>query len=106
MISGYTQVLAEADKVYALALLGHPVARGIEYGVVNFVTQAVKQFDGGFQGSSFGMSKKILYVFKKKNPRLMVAGDAKDFVKEGTTGILKSSLISRDTEGLTGEPPA
>ena len=100
------QIFAEADEVDALALLGDPVARGIEHGVMNFVTQAFKQFDGGFQGSSFGVAEKILHVLEKENRRAVMPGDAKDFVQERAPGILESTLVSRDAEGLTGESSA
>ena len=73
---------------------------------MNFVTQAFKQFDGGFQGSSIGVAEKILHVLEKENRRAVMPGDAQDFVQERAPGILESTLVSRDAEGLTGEPPA
>ena len=73
---------------------------------MNFVTQAFKQFDGGFQGSSFGVAEKILHVLEKENRRAVMPGDAQDFVQERAPGILKTALVSRDAEGLTGKPSA
>ena len=100
------QILAETDEVYALALLSHPVARSIEDGVMNFVTETFKQFEGRFQSTPIGMAEKILNVLQKKNSRAMVAGDAQDFVQERTPGIFEPALVPRDAERLTGEAPA
>ena len=100
------QILPETNEVYALALLSHPVAGSIEYGVMNFVTKAFEQLEGRLQSTPFGMAKKILNVLEKENSRTVVADDPQDFVKEGTAGILESPLVPRDTEGLTWEAPA
>ena len=100
------QILAETDEVYALALLSNPVARSIENGVMNLVTEAFQQFESRFQSTPIGMTEKILNVLEKENSRAVVAGDTQDFVQKRASGILEPALVSRNAERLTGKAPA
>ena len=91
------QILAETDEVYALALLGHPVARSIEDGVMNFVTETFKQFRVSFPKYAHRHGQEN-FALEKKNSRAMVAGDAQDFVQK-RAGIFEPALVPEMLKG-------